>query len=308
MTVLAAGAFGSTVTNAVGNLDWNNPAAWREVPFADNHYVLVPSGKNKPDEVPGSATVPDLLVGVSGPSTFGGNSLTLTAGSILQADLKNKSKFGSTLKGNLISEGGIIYFSSLPQGNTTALTATSFVLSKNLTRIYLNAGMDGVMFNGTLSGSGDLFVGSTSAEASYYKQVNFSRVENFTGSITVDKNVLLSFGNDHSFSGKIVLQGNGRLHVAANQTLTFEAGRLITSGTATPAGTYAASKLGSNFMGDGSIVVVPSAVVARTGKASDVKKSDVEKSNGVKPVALGMSGIGALLLLLIGGRLKGASA
>lgn len=236
-----------TITQTVGNLDWNaamwgTPAA---VPITGNDYVSAVVGSE----------IRFRLSANGAASTFGGSSITVVSGS--RALMKNQNGTTSTLNGDFTLDGGrLSHAPNTPGTHAGTLDVANFIVSGTGSFIDIN-GSTIFTIDGTLTGSGDLLLkpelGSTPAGT-----VSFTGISGYSGAITVQTPVTLDFGSGYTFTNSLTLQTTAKLNV--DQTLTFEQGDLVANGVTIPQGVYTGSgitALGANFIdGGGTLTVV----------------------------------------------------
>lgn len=236
---------GDTITQTVGNIDWNaamwgTPAA---VPTAGNDYVSATGVLNNTLRISAAGTA----------STFPGNSVKVVSGT--RALLKNQNGAIATLNGNLFLEGGRISHAPNTGPHAGTLQLNQLVVSGTGSVIDIN-GVSTFTINGTLTGSGDLLI---KPELTAGGTVSISGISNYTGALSVQAPVRLDFGADYTFTNSLTLLTTATLNV--DRALTFTLGGLVANGAVIPAGTYTGATLtalGANFVdGGGTITVLP---------------------------------------------------
>ncbi|WP_367870411.1 hypothetical protein [Luteolibacter sp. Populi] len=239
-------ASGETIIQTVGNIDWN-AAMWGDpaaAPTAGNDYVTATGVTSNTVRISATGTA----------STFGGDSLTVSAGT--RALLKNQNGAISTLNGNLVLDGGRLSHAPNTGPHAGTLDLTQLVVSGTGSLIDIN-GVTTLTIDGTLAGSGDLLL---KPELSAGGTISITGVGDYTGALTVQAPIRLDFGTDHTFTNSLTLQGTASLNV--DQALTFKLGNLVANGTIVPAGTYTGidlTGLGSNFVDSGGTLTVVAA-------------------------------------------------
>jgi len=239
-------ARGDTITQTVGNIDWNaamwgTPAA---APTAGNTYVSATGVTNNTFRISAAGTA----------STFGGGSITVVAGT--RALMKNQNGAIATINGDLTLDGGRLSHAPNTGPHAGTLQVTNLVVSGTGSFIDIN-GVSTLTINGTLTGSGDLLLkpelASTGAAT-----ISIASIIGYTGALTVQAPVRLDFGSSYTFTNSLTLQTTAILNV--DQSLTIEEGKLIANGVTIPAGTYTGAGitgLGANFVdGGGTLTVV----------------------------------------------------
>lgn len=260
MTLGAGTANAATITQTVGNLDWNS-AIWGagpEVPTSGNDYVTATVGNGI---VRFSADLNDGTNGTAGGSTFGGDNLQVITGT--RGLLKNINST-STINGNLTISGGQVDHgpnNPTPGSSYDATLSVNNLIISGTGSLGIGENTGNFDINGTLTGSGDLEIYSASIRSG---TISISNISAFTGAITLDSTAgelwTLDFGlSDYTFSNSFTFNDTkSALSVESAQTFTFNEGDLVDAVNGiVAAGTYSASDLGVNYTGDGTIVVIP---------------------------------------------------
>ncbi|WP_353567129.1 hypothetical protein [Haloferula sargassicola] len=244
-SALLVPARADTIVQTVGNIDWN-AAMWGDpaaAPVLGNDYV---SATGVQDE--------RFRISADGASsTFGGDSLTVNTGS--RALMKNQNGAIATINGDLILAGGRLSYGPNGGPHTGTLDVVNFVVMGTGSFIDPSGAVTQLTIDGTLTGSGDLLL--TPENGTNIKTVVFTDVGDYTGNLTVASTILLDFDVDHVFTGTLNLNGTGALNV--DQTLTFDAGKLLVDGEPVPPGTYAGNDLfdlGENFYETGGTLII----------------------------------------------------
>lgn len=243
----------------VHNESWLDATVWSDNsdPSSDNDYFLAVL-----DGVSGESIMRTTPLGIflGGSTNFLGNSLTVPAGTRLQLKQTGQTATASIRngEGDLILDGGTIFFAPNPGNNQPFLRANEFhVTATEGATISQIADMNRAQIAATLTGPGDLLV-TFQDEESTGRSIVFTEVDNYTGTITVEKGMVLDFDEDALFAGGIQLLGSSKLNV--DQVLTFHAGTLIDPANgAVPIGVYTGSSLdalGSHYENNGGIIIV----------------------------------------------------
>ena len=225
-----------TITQTVGNIDWNaamwgNPAS---TPVPGNDYVTATGVQDERFRISAD--------GAS--SVFGGDSITVNAGSRALIKLQNGST--ATINGDLILNGGRLSYGPNGGPHSGILDVTNLIVSGTGSFIDPSSGVNTLTIDGALSGSGDLLL--TPENGTNTKTVVFTEVGDYTGTLTVASTIRLDFEADVAFGGSLALEGTAILVV--DQNLTFEAGSLSADGVFIQPGTYSGDslfELGANF-------------------------------------------------------------
>ena len=239
----ATATLGDTITQTVGNLDWNaamwgTPAA---APTSGNDYVSATGVLNNNFRISAAGTA----------STFLGNSLKVVSGT--RALLKNQNGAIATLNGDLFLDGGRISHAPNTGPHAGTLHLNQLVVSGTGSFIDIN-GVSTFTIDGTLTGSGDLLL---KPELTAGGTISIAGISNYTGALTVQAPVRLDFGADYTFTNSLTLQTTATLNV--DKALTFTAGKLIANGVVINAGTYSGATLtalGANFVDGGGTLTV----------------------------------------------------
>ena len=217
---------------------WGTPPA---VPTAGNDYVTATGVASNTVRISATGTA----------STFGGDSLTVVAGT--RALLKNQNGAISTLNGNLVLDGGRLSHAPNSGPHAGTLDLAQLVISGTGSVIDIN-GVSTFTIDGALTGSGDLLL---KPETSSTGTISITGISGYTGALTVQAPIRLDFGADYTFTNSLTLQGTASLNV--DQALTFTLGDLVANGIVVPAGTYTGfdiSGLGPNFVDGGGTLTV----------------------------------------------------
>ncbi len=237
------------ITMTVSNIDWNaamwdTPAA---APTTGNDYFTAVVGANL------------FRISADGSdSTFLGDSITTIQGT--RALVKLTDGGTAIIDGDFILEGGVLSYGPGSGAPTATLQVEDFVVSSTGSTINVNNVASRFIIDGTLTGSGDLTIDKELDGDTSNSTVEFTRIDDFTGPLTVADGMDLDFGQaSYEFTNQVSLGEGSVLTINDGQTLTFTRGQLLGSNDSIiPVGVYADTALNDleNFADNGGTLVV----------------------------------------------------
>lgn len=246
-TLGASAVSAATIVQTVGNVDWND-AMWggpAAAPTGGNDYVSATGVTNN-----------RFRIGASGASsTFGGDSITVVAGTTALSKLANGST--GTITGTFTLDGGRLTHGANSTSSATLATGGFIVTSTVGSTIGAPTSSNVFTITGDLSGSGDLLMEYESGSDAGTRSISFGSVGAYSGTISLTEGLTLDFGSSVNFGGGLTIDAISDLNV--DQTLTFNSGALTANGVVIADGTYtgaALDGLGSNFINDGGTLII----------------------------------------------------
>lgn len=198
---------------------WDSPAV---APTSGNQYQTAQVGTNR------VRTSPALQTG-GGNSDFPGDSLLVVSGT--QLLVKQEGTQTASIKsgnGDLGLDGGSILFDPDTVGSSPTLDVNQFGIGPSGGTIEMAAYVGTYPYttiDGTLTGPGDLSIGTSSATSTDDANITITDIAGYTGDITVYGAHGLDFNADYHFPGTLTVDFLGRFYV--DQHYTFNQGGLI---------------------------------------------------------------------------------